>query len=132
MEETTRFKTNSDKKINFFETPKPLSSIYAVAFCSSLFKSSLEVYVNEMKLTALMDSGSSKSYINSSTCEKLGLKITSSNHNVHITSTAMKVKPFDFYPLDIIMSNKKYEATRLNGAGNKVTYNIQGIWTKHF
>ena len=70
------------------EGPTPGSTTHAAACFGSLIKSFLQAYVNGIKLTALINSGSLESYINFDTSKKLGLDTISSNHNVPLASSA--------------------------------------------
>ena len=116
---TTEFnKNNSDEAVNFLTSPSSLFLTHAVACPGSLAISSLRVYINGTKLTALVDSGSSESYINSNASKKLRLKIIPSNHSLQMASVAIKVKSFGFCVMSIIINNTKYEATRLNILNN--------------
>ena len=81
--------------------PSRLFTTYAAACPGSLIKASLGVFVNGIKLTALVDSGSSESYINSDTSKKLGLKPILSNYNVQIASVAMKMRSSGFCVVDV-------------------------------
>ena len=59
---------------------------------ASLTLASLQVLVNATKVTALVDSGSSESYINSRKCSEMKLDVYPSAHQVQMAATAMKVK----------------------------------------
>ena len=85
------------------------------------------VSVNEIKLTALVDFGSSESYTNSDTSKKMGVKPIPSNHNVQIASAAMKMISSGFCDVDVTINDKKYEATRLNVLDNLCSNIILGL-----
>ena len=110
------------------QNPSPLFTTYEAACSGSSIKASLGVSVNGIKLTALVDSGSSESYTNSDTSKKLGLKPISSNHNVQMASAAMKMRSFGFCVVDMTINGKKYEATRLNVLDNLCS-NIYNSWS---
>jgi len=55
-----------------------------------LTKASISVIVGGKVLTALVDSGSSESYIHSSICSKLNLTLYPSLHQVRMASTSVK------------------------------------------
>ena len=107
--------------------PSPLFRTYAAACPGSLIKASLGVSVNGIKLTALVDSGSNKSYINPDSSQKLGLKPIPSNHNVQKASAAMKMKSSGFCVVDVAINGKKHEATRLNVLDNLCSDIILGL-----
>jgi len=77
-------------------SPSPLFSIHAAACPGSLIKASLEVCVNGTKLMALIDSGSSESYINFEAHKKLELDMIPSSHNVQMASAAINMKSSGF------------------------------------
>ena len=58
----------------------------------SLLPASLPISVNGTRFTALVDSGSSESYINSFICKKLNLDVYPTSHQVQMASTSMKIK----------------------------------------
>ena len=90
-------------------------------FCSlsaacpgSLLPASLQILVNGARLTALVDSGSSESYVNSFICKKLNLNVYPTSHQVQMASTSMKIKSTGFCLVDIHIHKSKYKAIRLN------------------
>ena len=65
-------------------------------------------------LTALIDSGSSESYINSKVSKDLKLKVYLSRSETQMASSAMKMKSNGFCLVDLELKGNKYELTRLN------------------
>ena len=61
---TTGNKNNSEEAVIFLTSPSFLFSTHTAACSGTLVNSSLGVYVNETKQTALVDFGSLESYIN--------------------------------------------------------------------
>ena len=80
----------------------------------SLLPASLPISVNRTRLTALVDFGSSESYINSFICKKLNLDVYPTSHQVQMASTSMKIKSTGFCLVDIHIHKSKYDAIRLN------------------
>ena len=80
----------------------------------SFLPASLPISVNGTCLTALVDSGSSESYINFFICKKLNLDVYPTSHQVQMASTSMKIKSTRFCLVDIHIHKSKYDAIRLN------------------
>ena len=76
---------------SFNSISKPLSIVCSIsASCpASLIPASLPILLKETFLTALVDSGSSESYINSKMFSKLGLDVYPTTHQAQMVSTAM-------------------------------------------
>ena len=55
------------------------------------------------------------------------MKIIPSNHSVQMASVAMKVKPFGFCVVNVIINHTKYEATILNVLENLCSNIILGL-----
>ena len=70
--------------------------------------------MNGKYFTALVNSGSSESYVNYNVCKKLNLGIYPSQWDVHMASSIMKVKSKGFCLADVTIKSVKYESTTLN------------------
>ena len=81
---------------------------------ASLIPASLPILIKDKPLTALVDSGSSESYINSTICSKLGQDVYPTTHQVQMASTAMTIKSTSFSLVDISINKTCYPSTRLN------------------
>ena len=93
----------------------------------SLLPASLPISVNGTRLTALVDSGSSESYINSFICKKLNLDVYPTSHQVQMASTSMKIKSTGFCLVDIHIHKSKYDAIRLNSFDDLCSDVILGL-----
>ena len=117
---TTIRTTQRRNKCNFLHnTPSTAASnpnlcSLSAACPGSLLPASLPISVNGTRLTALVDSGSSESYINSFICKKLNHNVYPTSHQVQRASTSMKIKSTGFCLVDIDIHKSKYEAIRLN------------------
>ena len=81
------------KTASSYSDPSPALCTISAASPASLLPASLPVTLNGTKVTALVDSGSSESYVNSNICDKLNLHIyPTSTHQVQMASTAVKIK----------------------------------------
>ena len=99
----------------------------AAACPASLAPASLQISVKGAPLTALVDSGSSESYINSDTCAKLKLDVYPTTHQVQMASTAMKINSSGFCVADINIGKTIYPSTRLNVLDNICSDVILGL-----
>ena len=81
---------------------------------ASLLPASLPVSISGTSLTALVDSGSSESYINSNVCTKLNMEVYPTSQQVQMAATTMKVKSDGFCLVDLVHNGMKYPSTRLN------------------
>ena len=88
-------------------------SITSMACPENLLRSAILVHLNGKNLTALIDSGSSESYINSKVSKDLKLKVYPSRSEIQMASSAMKMKSNGFYLVDLELKGNKYESTRL-------------------
>ena len=95
-------------------TSNPNLCSLSAAYPGSLLPASLPISVNGTRLTALVDSGSSESYMNSFICIKLNLDVYPTSHQVQMASTSMKTKSTGFCLVDIHIHKSKYDAIRLN------------------
>ena len=73
----------------------------AAACPASLAPASMQIFIKVAPLTALVDLGSSDSYINSNTCAKLKLDAYPTTHQVQVASAAMKINSSGFCVADI-------------------------------
>ena len=105
----------------------PLCATYASACPGGLAKASIRVILDGTKLTTLVDSGSSESYINSATHQSLGLEIIPPNHSAQMASAAMKIKSSGFCVADVTINDTTYAAVRLNILGNLCSDMILGL-----
>ena len=94
---------------------------------ASLTPASLQVLVNGTKVRALLDSGSSESYINSRKCSEMKLDVYPSAHQVQMAATAMKVKSTGFCLADVKIGESSYPSTRLNVLENLCSDIILGL-----
>ena len=76
----------------------------------SVLKSSLSIKVNNKHLTALVDSGSFESYINS----KVGRNLVPSESEIRMASSTAKTKSRGFCLVNVVTKDTAYESTRLN------------------
>ena len=95
-------------------TSNPNLCSLSAACPGSLLPASLPISVNGTRLTAVVDSGSSESYINSFICKKLNLNVYPNSHQVQMASLSMKIKSTGFCLVDIHIHKSKCDAIRLN------------------
>ena len=93
----------------------------------NLLRSAILVNLNGKNLTALIDSGSSESYINSKVSKDLKLKVYPSRREIQMASSAMKMKSNEFCLVDLELKGNKYESTRLNIFENLCSDVILGL-----
>ena len=105
----------------------PSLCITTAACPGSLIKSSIPVNINGKCFTALIDSGSSESYVNYNVCKKLNLDIYPSQCEVQMASSTMKMKSKGFCLADVTIKGVKYESTRLNTFENLCSDVILGL-----
>ena len=105
----------------------PSLCVTTAACPGSLLKSSLSIKVNDKHLTALIDSGSSESYINSKVCQNLQLEIYPSESEIQMASSAVKTKSSGFCLVDVVIKDTAYESTRLNVLENLCSDVILGL-----
>ena len=94
---------------------------------ASLLPASLPVSIGGTNLTALVDSGSSESYINSKVCKKINVDVYPTSHQVQMAATTMKIKSTGFCLVDLIHKGTKYSCTRLNVFENLCSDVILGL-----
>ena len=99
---------------NFGELLLTPNYVLSAACPRSLLPASLPISVNGTRLIALVDSGSSESYINSFICKKLNLGVYPTFHQVQMATTSIKIKSTGFCLVDIHIHKSKYDAIRLN------------------
>ena len=80
----------------------------------SLLKSSLPLSINGVRLTALIDTGSSESYINSRISDKLKLSVYPSSHKVKMALSTVEAKCLGFCLVDITLNGVLYKSVILN------------------
>ena len=78
-----------------------LVSLTSTACPGSLLRSAILVNLNGKNLTALVDSGSSESYINSKVSKNMKLKVHPSRSEMQMASSAMKMKSNGFCLVDL-------------------------------
>ena len=81
------------------------------ATCSAtnnLKKALITVIVNKIKLKALVDTGSTDSYINSSIVKKYGWKVTPSSLSINMASTSLTKKTQGHSVLPLIFNDRHY------------------------
>ena len=104
-----------------------LASLTSMACPGNLLRSAILVNLNGKNLTALIDSGSSESYINSKVSKDLKLKVYPSRREIQMASSAMKMKSNGFCLVDLELKGNKYESTRLNVFENLCSDVILGL-----
>ena len=72
--------------------PSPAHSYLATLPTKLLSNATLKVDINGTQISALMDSGSSESFIRTSVAEQLKLNILPSNHSISMASTSLSAK----------------------------------------
>ena len=113
--------------ISVRESTTNLCSV-AASCPATLSPASLQVSINGSFLTALVDSGSSESYMNSNVCAKLKLDVYPiAARQVQMASTAMKIKSTGFCLADIKIGDIAYPSTRLNILVNLCSDIILGL-----
>ena len=93
----------------------------------NLLRSAILVNLNGKNITALIDSGSSESYINSKVSKDLKLKVYPSRREIQMESSTMKMKSNGFCLVDLELKGNKYESTRLNVFENLCSDVILGL-----
>ena len=104
-----------------------LCSTFAASCPGSLLQASLLISVNGNKLTALIDSGSSESYVNSEVCKTLKLEIYPSERQVQMASSTTKIKSCGFCVVNVKLKDASYESVRLNVFDNLCSNIILGL-----
>ena len=116
------------KTASSYSDPSPVLCTISAACPASLLPASLPVTLNGTKVTALVDSGSSESYVNSNICDKLNLQLyPTPTHQVQMASTAVKIKSKGFCLVDIVNNGIKFPETRLNAFENLCSDVILGL-----
>ena len=95
-------------------TSSPSLCMMSAACPRSLLKASLPVMLNGKTLTALVESGSSDSYISSSVSTKLNLNVYPPSHEVKMASSSVRVKSVGFCMVDITIRDTGYASARPN------------------
>ena len=113
----TKSRQRQTASISVGESTTNLCSV-ATSCPTSLSPASLQVSINGRFLTALVDSGSSESYMNSNclyVCAKLKLDVyLNAARQVQMASTAMKIESTGFCLADLSIGDTAYPSTRLN------------------
>ena len=104
-----------------------LTSLTPVFYPKSILRSSLPVKFRGKHFTALIDSASSESYVNSKLCEDLNLKVFPCRCEIQMASSAMKMKSNGFCLVDLELKGYKYKSTRLNVFENLCSDVILGL-----
>ena len=104
-----------------------LALLTSMACPGNLLRSAILMNLNGKNLTALIDSGSSESYIYSKISKDLKLKVYPSRREIQMASSAMKMKANGFYLVDLELKGNKYESTRLNVFENLCSDVILGL-----
>ena len=100
------------KTASSYSDLSPALCTISAACPASLLPVSSPVTLNGTKVTALVDSGSSESYVNSNICDKWNLCIYPTfTHQVQMASTSVKIKSKGFCFVDIVNNGTKYPAT---------------------
>ena len=129
----SKSKTNSGGSSHSAALPSPTScspslcSTFAASCPGSLLQASLPISVNGKKLTALIDSGSSESYVNSKVCKTLKLEIYPSERQVQMASSTTKIKSCGFCVVNLKLIDVSYESVRLNVFDNLCSDVILGL-----
>ena len=91
-----------------------LAPFTSMACPGNLLRSAILMNLNGKNLTALIDSGSSESYINSKVSKDLKLKVHPSRCEIQMASSAMKMKSNGFCLVDLELKGNKYDSTKPN------------------
>ena len=107
----TKSRQRQTASISVGESTTNLCSV--TASCpASLSPASVQASINVSFLTALVDSGSSESYMNSNVCAKLKLDVyPTAARQVQMASTAMKIKSTGFCLADLKIGDTAYPST---------------------
>lgn len=108
-------KVTKDTTVSMFS---PIICLIAAACPDSLMQASVKVTVCENDLVALLDSGSSGSFINESVAKQLHLKIHQSTQNISIALTSLKTRVIGHCFVDINLNQHAYSSVRL-GQGQR-------------
>ena len=92
----------------------PKLCFLSAAYPGSLLPASLPILVNGTRFTALVDSESLESYINSFICKNLNLDVYPTSYQVQMASASIKIKSTGFFLVGIHIHKSKYDAIRLN------------------
>ena len=123
----TKSRQRQTASISVGESTTNLCSV-AASCPASLSPASLQVSINGSFLTALVDSGSPESYMNSNVFAKLELDVyPTAARQVQMASTAMKIKLTGFCLADLKIGDTAYPSTRLNILENLCSDIIFGL-----
>ena len=104
-----------------------IALLTSMACPGNLLRSVLLMNLNGKNLTALIDSRSSESYINSKVFKDLKLKVCPLRSEIQMASSAMKTKSNGFRLVDLELKGNKYESTKLNVFENLCSDLILGL-----
>ena len=104
-----------------------LVSLTSMACPGNVLRYAILLNLNDKNLTALIDFGSSESYINSKVSKDLKLKVYPSRSEILMASSAIKMKSNGFCLVDLELKGNKYESTRLNVFENLCSDVILGL-----
>ena len=76
----------------------------------SLLQASLSISISGNKLTALINSGSSESYVTSEVCKTLTLEIHPSERQVQMVSSTTKIKSYGFCVVNVKLKDASYNS----------------------
>eukprot|EP00794_Sanderia_malayensis_P010294 gene10294-11355_t len=93
--------------------PTPALCSISAACPESLAQASVDVSISGNRLTALIDSGSTDSYINESIANKLDLKFHPSAQNISMAQTSLKAHVIGHSFTDITIDGSTYPSVRL-------------------
>ena len=101
-------------------TSSTSASMFSPALCTItagcpeiLSQASVKVLVSGTALTALIDSGSSDSFISQAMAKKLGLKLNPSTQNISMALTSLKTRVLGHCITDITIDQFTYSSVRL-------------------
>ena len=94
------------------------ASIFAAACPESLMQASVKVTVHGNVLTALLDSGSSDSFISGNVAKYLSLKVHPSSQDISMALPSFKTRIIGYCFADINLNQRTYSSVRLGVLNN--------------
>lgn len=85
-----------------------------LASVGELTKATIDAKVNDYKVKALIDTGSTESFISKSITDKIGLKIVPSNSVVSMASTSLQTQICGYCIVELIVKGKLYPNSKLS------------------
>ena len=98
----------------------------SAAFLSSLSHAAVPTVINDVALTALIDTCSSESFINEQVANKLKLTLSPSTRNISMALTTLKTDMIGCCTADITLNNCTYPKVKLSVLKDLCSYIILG------